>query len=210
MLWTLLDRRAYTAGELATSTGISPTSASNHLAKLLAADIIKVESQGRHRYFSFARPEVAYVIESLATLANNKTGNKQKKIIASGGITYCRTCYDHLAGYVAVSIVDALERKHYIRKNQSLYAVTPKGWEWFAQFGIDKDAFTNNRRPLARQCLDWSERRPHIAGQLGAALLESMLDKKWFRKVQFSREMIVTAKGKDELYKTLGIDLSLR
>lgn len=166
MMWDLLDGRAYTASELSVSADISATSASNHLAKLLDADLVKVEIQGRHRYYSFSRPEVAYVVESLAGLARNNSTNKAKKAVEKTGITFCRTCYDHLAGFVGVRIVEALELKGIIKKSGTVYVVTKKGWEWFSIFNIPEDGFKNNRRPLTRQCLDWSERRPHLAVSL--------------------------------------------
>src|SRR5436190_8999234 len=194
MLWNLLDGRAYTASELAVVANVSPTAASNHLAKLREADLVKVETQGRHRYFSFSKPEVAYAVESLASLANDKDDGI-KKIETHQGIKYCRTCYDHLAGLVGVRITEALEGKKIISKSDGHYIITKKGSSWLTDFGVTNDALTNKRRPLTRQCLDWSERRPHLAGQLGAVLLEKMLEKKWFRKMKFSRELIVTSKG---------------
>jgi len=207
MLWGLLDGRAYTATELAIAGDISATAASNHLSKLLDAEIIKVEIQGRHRYYSFSNPEVAYVIESLANLASEKIVNRDKKSVATDGVKFCRTCYDHLAGLVGVKVVEALEKKAFLKKTETAYTVTEKGWQWFSEFEILKDDFINIRRPLTRQCLDWSERRPHLAGQLGAVFLERMLQKKWFKKVQFSREMVVTTKGREELYNLLGVAL---
>ena len=207
MLWNLLDGRAYTASELSSIADISATSASNHLARLLEADIVKVEIQGRHRYYSFSNPEVAYVVEALANLVNSDSGNKDKKEIALNGIKFCRTCYDHLAGYVGVKVVEALEQKGYIKKSGTLYTVTTKGWNWFSGLDINKNDLENKRRPLTRQCLDWSERRPHLAGQLGATLLEKMLQRKWFRKVQFSRELLVTPTGRKELNELLGISI---
>jgi len=199
LLWNLLDGRAYTASELAIVGEISSTSASNHLAKLLEADIIKVEMQGRHRYYSFSKPEVAYVVESLANLASSHSGSLIKKETAPEGIRFCRTCYDHLAGYVAVKLVDAMESKGYIKKADGSFLVSTKGWNWFSEFDIDKNSFQETRRPLTRQCLDWSERRPHLAGQLGAVLLEKLLERKWFKKVQYSRELKLTLKGREEL-----------
>jgi len=207
MLWGLLDGRAYTATELAIAGDISATAASNHLSKLLDAEIIKVEIQGRHRYYSFSNPEVAYVIESLANLASEKIVNRDKKSVATDGVKFCRTCYDHLAGLVGVKVVEALEKKAFLKKTETAYTVTEKSWQWFSEFEILKDDFINIRRPLTRQCLDWSERRPHLAGQLGAVFLERMLQKKWFKKVQFSREMVVTTKGREELYNLLGVAL---
>lgn len=207
MLWNLLDGRAYTASELAIVADVSATSASNHLSKLLEAKIVKVEIQGRHRYFSFSNPEVAYAIEALANLASDKISPRLGKQIVTNGVKYCRTCYDHLAGYVGVSIVEAMESKDYLKKNKKEYLVTEKGWKWFSQFDILQEELKNNRRPLTRQCLDWSERRPHLAGLLGSIFLEKIIQRKWFKQVNFSRELIITAKGRQELYELLGVSL---
>ena len=206
MLWNLLDGRAYTASELAMAADISGTSASNHLAKLLDADLLKVERQGRHRYFSFSKPEIAYVVESLASLS----GHSSKKIereTALAGIKYCRSCYDHLAGHVGVKITEALEEKKAIRKHANCYLVTNSGWKLLAELDIAKGEMINNRRPLTRQCLDWSERRPHIAGQVGAMLLDTMLEKSWFKRMRFSRELIITTKGRGEIQKLFGVEV---
>src|SRR6266496_1797896 len=187
MLWNLLDGKAYTATELALTADISTTSASNHLSKLLEADLLRVEAQGRHRYYAFARPEVAYVIESMANLSNKAADvNKGKQDIA--GIKYCRSCYDHLAGQVGVRITEALETKNLIRKFNKEYAITERGWQWLVQLDIHREHIENSRRSLARQCLDWSERKPHIAGRVGALLMQQMLERNWLRKIQFSRE----------------------
>ncbi len=207
MLWNLLDGRAYTAGELSIVADTSPTSASNHLSKLLDAEIVKVEIQGRHRYYSLSNSEVAYAVEALANLASNSTTKNIKKELEKNGVKYCRTCYDHLAGFVAVKIVETLETKGYLTKSMNVYLVSEKGWKWFQFFNISKDDFINNRRPVTRQCLDWSERRPHLAGQLGATFLNRMLEKKWFKKVEFSRELVITGKGRQELYDLLGVVL---
>jgi DNA-binding transcriptional ArsR family regulator len=207
MLWNLLDGRAYTATELAYAAGISTTSASNHLSKLLESDLLQVEIQGRHRYFSFARPEVAYVIESLASLTEKKAGMVKDTKKEITGIKYCRTCYDHLAGNVGVRITEALEQKKMIKKSGREFIITKEGWKWLSKLDILPGHASNARRPLIRQCLDWSERRPHMAGQVGALLLTTMLEKNWMRKVQFSRELIVTAKGKTNIYNLLGIEV---
>lgn len=205
MLWNLLDGRAYTAGELSVVADVSPTSASNHLLKLLEAAIVKVEVQGRHRYYSVYNAEVAYVVEGLANLAGNNAVKNMKQEPAKHGVKYCRTCYDHLAGFVAVKIIEALEAKGCLARSKNIYLLTEKGREWFGSFNISEEALTSKRRPLARQCLDWSERRPHLAGQLGAALLNKMLERNWFRKVEFSRALIITGKGRKELYELLGV-----
>ena len=205
MLWNLLDGKAYTAGELAIAADISATAASNHLSKLLEAGLLQAERDGRRRYFSFARPEVAYVIESLASLSGHSKTETGKP--EPSGIKYCRSCYDHLAGYVGVHVTETMERNKCIRKLSGSYTVTAKGWELLCRLDIHKEQFENKRRPLTRQCLDWSERRPHLAGQVGALLLDKMLEKNWFRRVKFSRELVVTPKGKNGLYELLRIVL---
>lgn len=208
MLWNLLDGRAYTATELAVVADISFSSASNHLSKMLKADIVKFETQGKHRYYSFFKPEIAYAVEALAMLANGNSSQRTTKAEnAASGIKYCRTCYDHLAGFVGVKIADALEGKGCLKKAENSYAVTEKGWKWFAEFNICSDDFKKLRRPLTRQCLDWSERRPHLAGQLGATFLAKTLHRKWFKKIEFCRELQVTPKGQREIYQLLGIAL---
>jgi DNA-binding transcriptional ArsR family regulator len=207
MLWNLLDGRAYTAGELSIVADTSRTSASNHLSKLLEAEIVKLEIQGRHRYYSLSNSEVAFAIEGLANLANINAAISVKTEPQKNGVKYCRTCYDHLAGFVGVKIVEALETKGYLTKSKNIYLVSDIGWEWFRCLNITKEGFKNNRRPITRQCLDWSERRPHLAGQLGAELLNKMLGRKWFKKIEFSRELAATPKGRQELYELLGIAL---
>ena len=207
MLWNLLDGRAYTASELSIVADVSASAASNHLSKLLQASIVKVEMQGRHRYYSLSKPEVAYAVESLANLAGNGSTGKTGREAVLNGVKFCRACYDHLAGFVGVKVSEALEQKGYLKKSENAYIVTEKGWKWFSAFGIAKEDFSNHRRPLTRQCLDWSERRPHLAGQLGAIFLEKMHQRKWFKKVRFSRELIVTPKGRQEMYDLLGVNI---
>ncbi|MEO6869723.1 MAG: hypothetical protein ABI168_08765 [Ginsengibacter sp.] len=119
---------------------------------------------------------------------------------------YCRSCYDHLAGFVGVQITETLEKNKLLKKSGTEYTVTTKGWQWLSGFEIYKDQVVNNHRPLTMQCIDWTERRPHLAGQLGAALLNKMIEKKWFKKVPFSRELHVTTRGCDGLSKLLGIN----
>jgi DNA-binding transcriptional ArsR family regulator len=205
MLWNLLDGKAYTASELAMAADISGTSASNHLAKLLGADLLKVEKQGRHRYFSFSNAEIAYVVESLASLSGSS--KKIKKDTVLPGIKYCRSCYDHLAGHVGVKITEALEKKKAILASDNSYLVTNSGWKFLHDLDIEKNKTINQRRPLIRQCLDWSERRPHIAGQIGAMLLNTMLERSWLKRIKFSRELIVTAKGRREIQKLFGVEI---
>ena len=206
ILWSLLDGKAHTATELAAFANISTSSASNHLSKLLDAEFLKVEIQGRHRYYGLANADVAYAVEALAQLSKISTREKIKDIKPIG-VKYCRTCYDHLAGFVGVQLVEAMERKGFLKNGSQQYLVTKNGWDWLEHFGIAQSRYTNIRRPITRQCLDWSERRPHLAGQLGADLLKMMLQKKWFKKVQFSRELVVTSVGSKEIYELFGVAL---
>ncbi len=207
ILWHLLDGRAYTASELALVADLSPTAISNHLSKLLKGTILKVDVQGRHRYYSFANDEVAYVIEAMANLVTEGRRLQSEGSIKENGIKYCRTCYDHLAGYVGVSITESMEKREYLLKSDKRYLVTAKGWHWLSQLGITPENFAGSRRPLTRQCLDWSERRSHLAGHLGAVLLQKMLTENWLKKIRFSRELVLTSKGRASISNLLGIDL---
>lgn len=204
MLWSLLDGKAYTATELAVFANVSTTSASNHLSKLLEAELIKVEVQGRHRYFTFANEEIAYAVEALAHLSRVPS---RVTAVKPTGIKYCRTCYDHLAGFVGVQLVEAMEKKGYLKKEGKQYLVTKRGWEFLVSIGIRPTDVNNSRRPLTRQCLDWSERRPHLAGRLGAELLAVAFQKKWFRQMRQSRELVVTAKGRQDIDQLFGVSL---
>jgi len=195
ILWTLLDGKAYTATELAISTNTSAQNISMHLGKLIQADLLVAEKQGRHRYYRFSRQEVAYAIEAIAHLI---PGEKQHKIVNhpdNTGITWCRTCYDHLAGKIGVSIADSMLKQRIITNSANNFELTNKGEKWLSQLGIDLPEIRKQRRIFLRPCLDWSERRNHIAGALGAALLNLMLEDDWVRKTRHSRAIIITAKG---------------
>ena len=205
MLWHLLDGRAYTATELSLCADTSPQSGSNHLSKLVDAHILAVEKQGRHRYYRFANSDIAHAIESMASLVPS---NQEKKITTENkGIFYARTCYDHIAGKLGVEIAGSLIKKGIINADKKQYAVTRDGNNWFQSLGINIQELRSSKRSFARPCLDWSERKHHLAGALGAALLNSMLKNDWIRRMRNSREIIVTAKGKTEFQKKLGIEI---
>lgn len=204
MLWQLLDGRAYTASELAVFADISSTSASNHLTKLLEAGLLKVEIQGRYRYYSFSRPEVAYAIEALANLVVQRKDNSVDNESLSG-VRYCRSCYDHLAGRVGVAITQTMVDRQILEVLPVDYQLTSQGWVWLEKIGVSKEDFVNSKRSFARQCLDWSERKPHLAGHLGALLFKKMVEMDWVRKKQFSREVIITIQGQRKLHELLGI-----
>ena len=190
MLWHLLDGRSYTAMELSTCADISAQSTSNHLTKMLNAKIIAVEKQGRHRYYRFANPEIAQVIESMASLIPlNKPITKPKQH-EFNEFVYARTCYDHLAGKIGVGITESLTTCGIIQTYERDYIVTSIGKDWFQSIGINVDEVKHQKRSFAHQCLDWSERKHHMAGALGAALLNKMLENDWIRRrknIRFNR-----------------------
>lgn len=207
ILWTLLDNRAYTATELAISADTSPQNISMHLSKLLQADLLTVESQGRHKYYKFSRPEVAYAIEAIGSLLPSGIHKKIIDNSDNNAIKYCRSCYDHLAGKVGVLITETLLKQKIIEAVANTYNVTKKGEHFFSEFDINIDYLKKCRRAFAKPCLDWSERKHHLAGSLGAALLEKMLSLDCVRKTKNSRAIVITSKGQLHLYEKFKISL---
>jgi len=205
ILWKLLDGRAYTATELAISADTSSQNISMHLSKLIQGDLLTVKSQGRHKYYSFSRPEVAYAIEAIGNLIPNKNHKKILEDKDNSGIKHCRTCYDHLAGKIGVLITEALLKQKVIELDQNLYRVTDHGARFFLEFGVNVDELKKNRRAFARPCLDWSERKHHLAGSLGAALLDKMLLLDYLRRTKNSRAIVITSKGQQCLYDKLKV-----
>lgn len=201
ILWALLDGRAYTASELAVTVDTSPQNLSMHLSKLIKADLLSVEIQGRHRYYAFSRPEVAYAVESLAGLLPPKP--KEAAVKEDPPIRTCRTCYDHLAGKVGVALTEGLVKQRLLERDGGDFNPTPKGIRWFQDMGIDCAVLKEQRRSFARVCLDWTERRPHLAGSLGAAILQKMLDENWLRRMANTRAVLVTPKGRKALSEML-------
>lgn len=207
IVWNLLDGRAYTASELALVSDLSATSVSNHLSKLLNGEIVKVDVQGRHRYYSFANSEVAYVVESMANLSNQKPTSKLDKQLSKNDVKYCRTCYDHLAGKIGVLIADKLVSQKIIKLQDKTYVVTGKDNKFFSDFGLELTQLQKQRRYFAKACLDWSERKYHLSGSLGNALLEKMLKLDWIRRTKNSRAIVITSVGQSGLRDIFGIEL---
>lgn len=202
ILWTLLDGKAYTATELAMSANTSLQNISMHLNKLTEADLLTTEKQGRYRYFRFSRDEVAYAIEGLTNLIPGAERKKHTDENELSGIRLCRTCYDHLAGRIGVLITEQLvHQKHLRMTDDKLFIVTAKGKKLFGELHIDTEILKNKRRIFAKPCLDWSERKYHLSGSLGAALLAKMLQDSWIYKTKNSRVVIITAKGRKALYE---------
>ncbi|HKQ77775.1 MAG TPA: helix-turn-helix transcriptional regulator [Blastocatellia bacterium] len=207
MLWSLVGGQARPASELAFYANVSAQNASAHLAKLVEAGMLAVESRGRHRYYRLAGAEVAHAIEALATLAPSAREMAGLAPRRTPDLKFARTCYDHLAGRVAVEICEALKEKGFLSPAGADFEVTGKGERLFHDLGVEIGELRRMRRAFARQCPDWSERRPHIAGALGAALLEQMFRRGWIARVRTSRIVRVTTKGRDEIYKLLRLTL---
>ncbi len=193
MLYCLLDGRARTGTELAIVAGVNPPTASAHLNRLTAAHLVKVLAQGKHRYYSLDGPVVARMLEGLSVFA----GGSRAKFVAHtpARLRAARTCYDHMAGTVAVSLHDRLHELGWLRE----YELTGVGTRAIAALGIDLAATRSLRRRFACACLDWSERRPHLGGALGAALLKVALKRKWVTQDLDSRALEFTSHGRREM-----------
>lgn len=208
ILWALMDGRAYTATELAIRADTSRPNLSMHLGKLSAAALISVEVQGRHRYYTFSRPEVAYALEAMASLLPSGSTVKAPASCDLQPIAYCRHCYDHLAGKVGVLVTESLVRQKLIVLRGLEFEVTPAGVKWFERLGIDCAGLQVLRRSFSRACLDWTERRHHLAGSLGAALLTRMKELHWLRTTAHSRVLVVTGKGQAAIKDLFKVELS--
>lgn len=198
MLAALMGGQALTAGELARHAGVSPQTTSGHLARMTEARLLAVEKQGRHRYYRLASAEVAQAIHALMAVASG--GPKRHRPVGpkDEALRLARTCYDHMAGRLALAVADALVRDGHLVLSDEAGFVTESGRGFFGTIGIDV-ASLRARRPLCRTCLDWSERRPHIAGQLGAALLDRVLERGWLTRAPESRALHLTRAGESRL-----------
>lgn len=207
MLWNLLDGRAYTATELAMCADISKQACSNHLSKLVEGNLLTIENQGRHKYYRFANDRVAHAVENIAYLLPDLNHFEKLSPKSTEGIKYARTCYDHIAGSLGVKIAGGMLKKEIIREKDKKYIVTAEGASWLESFGINLPALQHMKRKLAYPCLDWSERKHHIAGALGAAILNAFLDRDWIRQKTNTRELLITPLGMMKLSECLHIDV---
>jgi len=207
MLYALLDGRARTSTELAIVAEVSPSTASVHLAKLRERRLVKMLAQGKHRYFSLHDAQVAAALEGLSVLAG--APRRRFEPNTPHRLRAARTCYDHMAGALAVTLHDRLLALRWLRRvraEDADYELTASGGESLTNLGIDVDAARNTRRRFACACLDWSERRPHLAGALGAELLNVTLKRKWIVRDLDSRALSITSAGKRELRSRFGIE----
>jgi DNA-binding transcriptional ArsR family regulator len=211
MLSALLDGRALTASELAWSAGVAATTASEHLAKLVAGGLLEVAQQGRHRYFRLASPEIARMLESMMVVANDANPAEQRRRATpriDPNLRRARTCYDHLAGQLGVGIADRLVAQGIVVLGDEAGELTESGRAWLEGFGITADPLGRTRRLFCRPCLDWSERRSHLAGRLGAALCRRCSDLGWIERERDSRAVAVTPTGLRGFAEVFGLSLA--
>ncbi len=212
MLHALMDGRALTASELARVAGVTPQTASGHLARMSAAGLVAVEKQGRHRYHRLASPAVAQMMESIMQVASGMQAMRPAPATGprDAALRAARTCYDHLAGRLGVALADALAAGGYVELERDAGVVTEAGIALFTSLGIDTAALAAGRsrtRVLCRPCLDWSERRPHIGGCVGAALCARSLAEGWIRRVSGTRAVMITPTGHRVFRETIGARL---
>lgn len=203
MLLELMDGRALTAGELARAANVAPQTASGHLAKLAKAGLVTIRAQGRHRYHRLASARIAEMLESLMKVAAESRGASALRTgPRDANLRAARTCYDHIAGRLGVALTDSLvERGHVVLDDESA-TLTNSGAAFFARLGLNAP----DESPLTcRPCLDWSERRSHLAGRLGAALCRHCLDQGWVRRSRDSRALSVTPSGMAAFDKLFGV-----
>jgi DNA-binding transcriptional ArsR family regulator len=208
MLLALMGGVALPAGELAMRANVAPQTASAHLAKLVEGRLLSAEAQGRHRYYRLASSEIAAAIEALGAIAPRpKTqSNGHTNSEPRNPLRFARTCYSHFAGTLAVEINDALQQRGFLKAGEARsYRITSDGKLWFEKLGIDVEKIKSGQSGLARQCLDWTERRHHLAGALGTAMLEQFFALKWMARIGKTRAVRVTHKGQEQLHKLLGI-----
>ncbi|WP_129790821.1 helix-turn-helix transcriptional regulator [Sphingosinicella sp. CPCC 101087] len=194
MLTLLMDGRSLTARELAEGGGIAAPTASGHLARLLEAGLVVVRRQGRHRYFRLSGPDVAETLEALMGLAQRTSPAPVRSGPREPALRQARICYDHLAGERGVALLEALRARGIVEGEEAIVP-TRSGTAWLAEFGVDVERLARGRRPLCRACLDWSERRVHLGGALGAALLDLMIERNWLKREQ-GRVLRFTSAGR--------------
>lgn len=212
MLHALMDGRALTAGELARHAAVAPQTASGHLGRLSESGLVSADKQGRHRYYRLASPAVAQMMESIMQAASVLEPPRGRPTTGprDEALRRARTCYDHIAGRLGVALADALVVAGHVELEQDAGAMTPRGMALFAELGIDIDPSAKGKRTkrvLCRPCLDWSERRPHLSGIVGAALCAHSFDKGWIRRIEGTRALSVSPEGARAFQATFGVEM---
>ncbi|MCG7534611.1 helix-turn-helix transcriptional regulator [Pseudoalteromonas sp. OOF1S-7] len=202
MLTALMSGKALTATELALEAEITAQTASSHLAKLVDGELITVRKQGRHKYFQLKNHAIAELIEQLLSLSNTIPALKSTLGPRDPYLRRARICYDHIAGELGVKLYDALVAAQYLQDQQAQTRLTDAGYHFFSGLGVCFNTLARNKRPLCRSCLDWSERRNHLAGSLGHWVLTDALDKGWLIRVPNSRAIQFTKFGQRQFINT--------
>ncbi|MHB0862959.1 ArsR/SmtB family transcription factor [Paenibacillus sp. SEL3] len=207
ILTALLDGRFHTASELAHMAGIKPQTASFHLAKMTEAHVVTVEKQGRHRYYGIQDPEVARVMESFLSIAPPVPIKSFKQASENEAIRLARTCYDHVAGQLGVQIMSFFMQRGILSEDQDGLHITDQGETFFTDFQIDLTKTRQKRRSFSHKCLDWSERRHHLAGALGSAILDRLFELHWIERLPTTRAIRITAEGKRGFKEIFSIEV---
>ena len=207
MLTALLPGEALTAGELAREAGVTAQTASSHLAKLQTGGLLAVRRQGRHTYFTLAGPDVAAAIAGLSALAERAGHSAPQPGPRDPALRRARVCYDHMAGDAGVRMLDSLVARGLVDRREEALELSVKGDAFMQALGLDVPRLRRGRRALCKGCLDWSVRRSHLAGSLGAALLERFYALGWASREAASREVTFTAKGLHALDEIFGVRL---
>jgi predicted transcriptional regulator len=200
----LLSGTAHTSGELAKVCSVAPSTMSGHLGKLVDAGILSVESAGRHRAYRISSRQVADLIEQMDAILLPET-EAPKRPSPGSGLAYARSCYDHVAGQLGIELHDVFLDRAWVAVEDERPVLTASGADFLDEFGIDVDALRAKRRPMLRFDLDWTERRHHLAGSAAAALMDELFAKKWIRRRQDKRQLLVTERGRVGLAETFGI-----
>ncbi|MGB9366492.1 MAG: winged helix-turn-helix domain-containing protein [Xanthobacteraceae bacterium] len=206
ILVALLDGRALTASELAYAAHVTPQTASGHLGKLAKAQLIASAQQGRHRYFKLAGRHVAAMLESISEVAA-VAPPRLKPIRIDDTMRQARMCYDHVAGQLGVVLADALNEHGHVEFADDGGVVTPSGEAFFANFGVDLSKARRTRRAFCRTCIDWSERRAHLSGAVGAALADRLMGLRWIARKRDTRALTITPIGWGKIEQTFGCSL---
>jgi DNA-binding transcriptional ArsR family regulator len=207
MLCALLGGRALTATELAFTAGVTPQTTSGHLGKLFAARLVVQMKQGRHRYYRLAGPHVGQMLESIMNVAMTGPPRFQPKSRLDEQMRHARTCYDHIAGVLGVGLAERLIERDFVILGDEAGEVTASGAEFLSKLGVDLSAARAKRRVFCRPCLDWTERRSHIGGAVGAALAQRCFELKWIQRIGDSRALGITAAGRHGLLDTFGLSV---
>lgn len=208
MLLTLLDGRKYTVSELAKVSKVTPQTASFHLSKMAGQGVIRTEKYGRHKYVSLAGVEIASILESLLYITPARKPNSFKEVTSSKEIYLARTCYDHLAGTLGVELTNSLLKNNYIFDNGETFELTPLGEDFLENIGVNIVGLKKKRRAFSNRCLDWSERKFHLAGSLGNSILLFSLENSWVERLPSTRALKVTVKGRECFKEIFGFDIS--